>query len=78
MLGRMNKLVASWHAPSEIVELRDEADVCELLARAHERLVAIPELGHALDLVDIALDEVLTWFDGGIVAPPVRSVRSAG
>ena len=68
----MNKLFATWHATAEIVELGDEADVCELLARVHDRLSDIPELGHALDLVDLALDEVMTWFDGGIVALPVR------
>lgn len=74
----MNKLFATWHAPADIVELSDDADVCELLARVHDRLAGIPELGHALELVDIALDDVLTWFDGGIVPLPVRSVRTAG
>jgi hypothetical protein len=68
----MNNLFATWHAPAAIVELGDEADVCELLARVHDRLADIPELGHALELVDLALDEVLTWFDGGIVALPLR------
>ncbi len=68
----MNKLYATWHAPPDIVELGDDADVCELLARVHDRLSGIPELGHALELVDLALDEVMTWFDGGIVAVPVR------
>jgi hypothetical protein len=68
----VNKLFATWHAPPDIVELGDEADVCELLARVHDRLAGIPELGQVLDLVDLALDEVLTWFDGGIVALPVR------
>jgi hypothetical protein len=68
----VNKLVATWHIPADIVELGDEADVCELLARVHDRLAGIPELGHVLELVDLALDEVLTWFDGGIVALPVR------
>ena len=68
----MNNLFATWHAPPDVVELGDEADVCELLARVHDRLAVIPELGHALELVDFALDEVLTWFDGGIVALPVR------
>jgi hypothetical protein len=32
----------------------------------------MPELAHALRLVDVALDEVLTWFDGGVVSLPVR------
>ena len=68
----MNKLFATWQAPADIVELSDDADVCDLLARAHDRLAVIPELGHVLELVDLALDEVLTWFDGGIVALPVR------
>ena len=77
----MNKLFATWHAPPDVIELPDDADVCELLTRVHDRLAGIPDLGHALELVDIALDEVLTWFDGGIVPLPVRSVgsvRSAG
>jgi hypothetical protein len=72
----MNKLFATWHAPAGIVELSDDADVCELLVRVHDRLAGIPDLGHALELVDIVLDEVLTWFDGGIVPLPVQSVRS--
>lgn len=76
MLGCMNKLFATWHAPADIVELPDDADVCDLLARVHDRLAGIPDLGHALELVDIALDEILTWFDGGIVPLPARSVRS--
>jgi hypothetical protein len=67
----MNKLVATWHQPAD-VDLGDEADVCELLARVHERLAAIPELGAALQFVDAALDEVLAWFDGGVVSLPVR------
>ena len=70
--GAVNKLFATWHAPADIFELGDEADVCDLLAQVHDRLSGIPELGHALDLVDLALDQVLTWFDGGIVAVPVR------
>jgi len=68
----VNTLFATWHAPADIVELRDDADVCDLLAQVHDRLAGIPELGHVLELVDIALEEVLTWFDGGIVALPVR------
>ena len=71
----MNKLFATWHRPADVVDLRADVDVCELLAQVHERLAAIPELGHVLELVDVALEEVLTWFDGGIVALPVRSVR---
>ena len=68
----MNNLVATWHAPPDIVELRDDGDVCDLLAEVHDRLADIPELSHVLELVDIALEQVLTWFDGGIVALPVR------
>ena len=70
--GTVNKLFATWHAPPDIVELGDDADVCELLAQVHDRLSGIPELGHVLELVDLALDEVMTWFDGGIVPMPVR------
>jgi hypothetical protein len=68
----MNKLVATWGRPVEI-ELADDADVCELLARVHDRLSGIPELVGALRLVDVALEEVLTWFDGGVVSLPVRA-----
>ena len=68
----MNNLFATWHAPPDIVELGDEADVCELLAQVHDRLAGIPELRPVLELVDVVLEEVLTWFDGGIVALPVR------
>ena len=75
--GAVNKLFATWHGPPEVVELCDDADVCELLAGVHDRLAGIPELGHVLELVDLALDELLTWFDGGIVALPVCSPRSA-
>ncbi|HEV7687108.1 MAG TPA: hypothetical protein VGQ80_11090 [Acidimicrobiia bacterium] len=67
----MNNLVASWRQPA-VIDVRDEADVCELLARVHDRLAEIPELARALRLVDVALDEVLTWFDGGVVSLPVR------
>ena len=67
----MNNLVATWGRPAEI-QLADEADVCDLLARVHDRLAGIPELVGALRLVDLALEEVLTWFDGGVVSLPVR------
>jgi hypothetical protein len=67
----MNNLVATWRQPA-VIDVRDEADVCELLARVHDRLAEIPELARALRLVDVALDEVLTWFDGGVVSLPVR------
>lgn len=73
----MNELFATWHAPPDIVELPDDRDVCDLLAQIHDRLAGIPELGHVLDLVDIALEEVLIWFDGGIVARPGPMPRSA-
>jgi hypothetical protein len=67
----MNNLVATWRQPAAI-DLPDDADVCELLARAHDRLAEIPGLVGALRLVDVALEEVLTWFDGGVVSLPVR------
>jgi hypothetical protein len=67
----MNNLIATWRQPA-VIDVRDEADVCELLARVHDRLAEMPELAHALRLVDVALDEVLTWFDGGVVSLPVR------
>jgi hypothetical protein len=73
----MNKLVATWHAPPDIVELPDDGDVCDLLAEVHDRLATIPDLVHVLELVDIALEEVLTWFDGGIVALPGSMAQSA-
>ena len=69
----MNNLVATWRQPAAI-DLRDDADVCELLARVHDRLAEIPELGRAQRLVDVALEEVLTWFDGGVVSLPVRGL----
>jgi hypothetical protein len=69
----MNNLVATWRQPAAI-DLRDDADVCELLARAHDRLAEIPELARAQRLVDVALEEVLTWFDGGVVSLPVRGL----
>ena len=67
----MNNLVATWRPPVEI-EHADESDLCELLARVHDRLAEIPELVAARRLVEVALDEVLTWFDGGVVSLPVR------
>ena len=67
----MNNLVATWARPAEI-ELTDESDVCELLARVHDRLAGIPELVGARRLLEVALEEVLTWFDGGVVSLPVR------
>jgi hypothetical protein len=69
----MNNLVATWRQPV-VIDVRDEADVCELLARVHDRLAEIPELARALRLVDVALDEVLTWFDGGVVSLPVAGL----
>ncbi|MDQ1490350.1 MAG: hypothetical protein QOJ23_2864 [Actinomycetota bacterium] len=69
----MNNLVATWRQPA-VIDVRDEADVCELLARVHDRLAEIPELARALRLVDVALDEVLTWFDGGVVSLPVAGL----
>jgi hypothetical protein len=69
----MNNLVATWRQPA-VIDVRDEADVCELLARVHDRLAEIPELVRALRLVDVALDEVLTWFDGGVVSLPVAGL----
>ncbi|MDQ1503918.1 MAG: hypothetical protein QOD57_1645 [Actinomycetota bacterium] len=69
----MNNLVATWRQPA-VIDVRDEADVCELLARVHDRLAEIPEMARALRLVDVALDEVLTWFDGGVVSLPVAGL----
>jgi hypothetical protein len=63
----MNSLVATWGHPADI-ELADNADVCELLARVLDRLAEVPELAGARRLVDLALEEVLTWFDGGVVS----------
>ena len=67
----MNNLVATWGRPAEI-QLPDDSDVRELLARVHDRLAEIPGLVGARLLVEGALDEVLTWFDGGVVSLPVR------
>ena len=67
----MNDLAATWRHPAD-VDLGAEADVCELLSRVHDRLAEIPELREALRFVDIALGEVLTWLDKGVVSLPVR------
>jgi hypothetical protein len=67
----MNNLVATWRRPAD-VDLGADADVCELLARVHDRLAEIPELDEARRLVDVALEEVLAWLDRGVVSLPVR------
>jgi hypothetical protein len=67
----MNNLVATWRRPAD-VDLGGDADVCELLARVHERLAEVPELVGARRLVDVALEEVLAWLDRGVVSLPVR------
>jgi hypothetical protein len=67
----MNNLVATWRQPVEI-EFADESDLCELLVRVHDGLAEVPELVGARRLVEVALEQVLTWFDGGVVSLPVR------
>jgi hypothetical protein len=57
----MNNLVASWHRPAQIDLGGQQFDVAELLSRAHDRLVEIPELEEARRLVDVALGEVAAW-----------------
>jgi hypothetical protein len=60
----MNNLVASWHHPADVDLAGQQFDVVELLSRAHDHLVEIPELEGALRLVHVALGEVTAWFDG--------------
>jgi hypothetical protein len=60
----MNNLVAAWHQPAEVDLTGQQFDVVELLSRAHDLLVDVPELKTALRLVHVALDEVSAWFDG--------------
>ena len=67
----MNNLVATWGRPEE-VDLGPEADVCELLARVHDRLLEIPELDEARCRVETVLGQVLAWLDHGVVSLPVR------
>ena len=76
----MNKLFATWRSAADDVDLTaaQELDVAELLSRAHDHLTGIPELSHAAHLVEIALDDVLAWFDGDVHIRPVRSISSAG
>ena len=75
----MNRLFATWHS-ADAVDLAegDALDLAEALSRAHQGLIAIPELSHAAHLVAIALDDVLAWFDGDVSLRPVRSISSAG
>jgi hypothetical protein len=75
----MNKLFATWHSADDVdVTDQPELDVAEMLARVHDDLAEIPELGHARHLVEIALDDVLAWFDGAVALRVVRSTSSAG
>ena len=75
----MNKLFATWRVPDALdVTECDGLDVAELLSRAHAGLAGIPELSHAAHLVEIALNDVLAWFDGSVALRPVRSISSAG
>jgi hypothetical protein len=72
----MNNLVATWHHAVE-VDVRDEPDAAELLSRAHDRLIGIPELEVARRLVDVAREHVAAWCGRG-EAPAVISTASAG
>lgn len=58
----MNNLFATWHHPADI-DLDAGLDAADLLARARDLLAQIPELADTLDLVDVALSEVVGWFD---------------
>jgi hypothetical protein len=75
----MNKLFATWRS-ADTVDLgaEEQLDVAELLSRAHDDLAAIPELSHAAHLVEIALDDVLAWFDGDVSLRMIKSTSSAG
>jgi len=69
----MNNLFATWHHCVE-VDVREEPDVVELLARVHDGLAGIPELDEARRLVEVARGEVAAWF--GAAAPvPASSMR---
>ena len=68
----MNDLFATWHLPVNI-DLGDDLDAVELLSRAHDRLVEIPELKDALRLLDIVRGEVSAWFDAGLAARADRA-----
>jgi len=75
----MNKLFASWRCAEDVdLGAGEQLDVAELLSRAHEDLAAIPELSHAAHLVEIALDDVLAWFDGDVSLRLIRSTSSSG
>lgn len=69
----MNKLFATWRHPVDI-DLDAGLDAAELLARARDLLVEIPELGDTVDLVDVVLSEVTGWFDQRDRAPLISAV----
>ena len=75
----MNKLFATWRTgPDADLAAGTGLDAAELLSKAHAQLAAVPELSHAAHLVEIALDDVLAWFDGDVSLRLIRSTSSAG
>jgi hypothetical protein len=75
----MNNLFATWRSAADVdLTAGEHLDVAELLSRAHDQLAGIPELSHAAHLVEIALDDVLAWFDGDVSLRLIRSTSSAG
>jgi hypothetical protein len=58
----MNKLFATWRHPADI-DLDAGLDAADLLAKARDQLLEIPELVDALRLVNVALAEVSAWFE---------------
>ena len=74
----MNKLFATWRSADDVdLTAGEELDVAELLTRAHAHLATVPELSHAAHLVEIAIDDVLAWFDGDVSLRLIRSTSSA-
>ncbi len=75
----MNKLVATWHHQVDI-DLDHGLDAAELLSRARDQLVDVPELVGARRLVEAALVEVAAWLDRReevqVVTPAGEPVRS--
>ena len=72
----MNNLFATWRHPVDI-DLDAGLDAADLLARARDHLVDIPELADALHLVDVALAEVSDWFDCRDDAPLISAASSS-